>query len=176
MVSGTVQHPEAEITIDVANPAALGEQLDRLRAAVHYTRQSVALTGGEAGIGPGKLLFTGAFNHPENDWKNGDLRASLNAQGVSVSRIAAFKKLYPTADATVETKATVEARLERGGLALRTASGDVSARGVTIDGEPVAVRQGPHLGLTFHPEMTGDDRIHQLFLEGVGRTKIEDAA
>lgn len=46
----------------------------------------------------------------------------------------------------------------------------------TFEGEPVAVRLGPHIGLTFHPEMTGDDRIHQLFLEGVGRAKIEDAA
>ena len=46
----------------------------------------------------------------------------------------------------------------------------------SFDGEPVAVRQGAHIGLTFHPEMTGDDRIHQLFLQGVGRTKIEDAA
>ena len=30
---------------------------------------------------------------------------------------------------------------------------------------PVAVAQGPHLGLCFHPEMTDDPRLHQLFLE-----------
>jgi 5'-phosphate synthase pdxT subunit len=30
---------------------------------------------------------------------------------------------------------------------------------------PVAVTQGPHLGLCFHPEMTDDPRLHQLFLE-----------
>ena len=29
----------------------------------------------------------------------------------------------------------------------------------------VAVAQGPHLGLCFHPEMTDDPRLHQLFLE-----------
>lgn len=46
----------------------------------------------------------------------------------------------------------------------------------SLDGEPVAVRQGPHIGLTFHPEMTGDDRIHRLFLDGLRRTTIEDAA
>jgi pyridoxal 5'-phosphate synthase pdxT subunit len=46
----------------------------------------------------------------------------------------------------------------------------------SVDGEPVAVRQGAHIGLTFHPEMTGDDRIHRLFLDGLSRTKIEDAA
>ncbi len=33
------------------------------------------------------------------------------------------------------------------------------------DGEPVAVRQGNLLGLTFHPELTADGRIHQAFLE-----------
>lgn len=35
----------------------------------------------------------------------------------------------------------------------------------TYDGNPVAVTQGPHLGLCFHPEMTDDPRLHQLFLE-----------
>ncbi len=32
------------------------------------------------------------------------------------------------------------------------------------EGEPVAVRQGHLLGLTFHPELTDDIRIHQAFL------------
>ena len=31
------------------------------------------------------------------------------------------------------------------------------------DGRPVAVRQGPHLSFTFHPEMTDDLRLHRLF-------------
>jgi 5'-phosphate synthase pdxT subunit len=30
------------------------------------------------------------------------------------------------------------------------------------DGRPVAVRQGPVLGTAFHPELTGDPRIHDL--------------
>ena len=36
-----------------------------------------------------------------------------------------------------------------------------------IDEEPVLVRQGRHLGATFHPELTADTRIHQLFLRAV---------
>jgi pyridoxal 5'-phosphate synthase pdxT subunit len=35
------------------------------------------------------------------------------------------------------------------------------------DGEPVAVRQNNITGLTFHPEMTGDIRIHEMFVAGV---------
>jgi len=34
----------------------------------------------------------------------------------------------------------------------------------THQGRPVAVRQGAHLSFTFHPEMTGDLRLHRLFL------------
>ena len=35
----------------------------------------------------------------------------------------------------------------------------------TFGGNPVAVAQGPHLGLCFHPEMTHDARLHQVFLD-----------
>ncbi len=31
-------------------------------------------------------------------------------------------------------------------------------------GRPVMVRKGRHLALTFHPELTGDDRVHRYFL------------
>ena len=34
-----------------------------------------------------------------------------------------------------------------------------------LRGEPVAVRQGKLVALTFHPELTGDLRVHRWFLE-----------
>jgi 5'-phosphate synthase pdxT subunit len=34
-----------------------------------------------------------------------------------------------------------------------------------LDGHPVAVRQGRVMALAFHPELSGDDRLHRLFLE-----------
>ena len=35
-------------------------------------------------------------------------------------------------------------------------------------GDPVLVEQGRHLVATFHPELSGDARVHKLFLEKVG--------
>jgi 5'-phosphate synthase pdxT subunit len=32
-------------------------------------------------------------------------------------------------------------------------------------GDPVLVEQGPHLAATFHPELTTDTRVHELFLK-----------
>ncbi|HUP69757.1 MAG TPA: pyridoxal 5'-phosphate synthase glutaminase subunit PdxT [Acidimicrobiales bacterium] len=37
----------------------------------------------------------------------------------------------------------------------------------TIDGRPVLCRQGPVLAAAFHPELSGDLRLHQLFLGGL---------
>ncbi len=35
------------------------------------------------------------------------------------------------------------------------------------DGRPVAVRQGHLIGTTFHPELAGDGRLHERFLEQI---------
>jgi 5'-phosphate synthase pdxT subunit len=43
------------------------------------------------------------------------------------------------------------------------------------DGEPVAVKQGSILGLSFHPELTRDDRFHTYFLQTVQRQKALQA-
>jgi 5'-phosphate synthase pdxT subunit len=37
-----------------------------------------------------------------------------------------------------------------------------------LDGEPVLLRQGRFLVAAFHPELTEDTRVHELFLEQVG--------
>ncbi len=39
------------------------------------------------------------------------------------------------------------------------------------DGRPVAVRQDRMLATSFHPELTGDDRVHQLFTRMVEDSK-----
>jgi len=35
----------------------------------------------------------------------------------------------------------------------------------TFGSNPVAIAQGPHIGLCFHPEMTDDSRLHRVFVE-----------
>ena len=37
-----------------------------------------------------------------------------------------------------------------------------------VDGHPVAIRQGNVIALSFHPELTGEDRLHRFFLALLG--------
>ncbi len=39
----------------------------------------------------------------------------------------------------------------------------------TVDEHPVAIRQGRVLAVSFHPELTGEDRLHRLLLSANGR-------
>jgi 5'-phosphate synthase pdxT subunit len=39
----------------------------------------------------------------------------------------------------------------------------------SVDGHPVMVRQGNIIGTSFHPELTDDDRIHQMLIESIPR-------
>ncbi len=36
-----------------------------------------------------------------------------------------------------------------------------------VEGHPVAVRQGNVLAVSFHPELTGEVRLHELLLAAV---------
>jgi 5'-phosphate synthase pdxT subunit len=45
----------------------------------------------------------------------------------------------------------------------------------THRGHPVAVRQGPVLGLCFHPELSGDLRLHREFLRMVEAARGQEA-
>ena len=41
-----------------------------------------------------------------------------------------------------------------------------------LEGEPVLLRQGRFLVATFHPELTDDTRVHELFLESVREASL----
>lgn len=45
----------------------------------------------------------------------------------------------------------------------RSVSGDVDVL-ATLEGEPVLIRQDSVLAATFHPELTGDDRLHRMLV------------
>ena len=42
-----------------------------------------------------------------------------------------------------------------------------------VDGHPVAARQGNVLAVSFHAELSGDDRLHRLFLGLVGEASTD---
>jgi 5'-phosphate synthase pdxT subunit len=43
----------------------------------------------------------------------------------------------------------------------------------TVDGHPVAIRQNNLLATSFHPELTGDNRVHRYFIDSVCKDALK---
>ena len=90
-----------------------------------------------------------------------DIAVERNAYGRQIeSRVT---HLDPSADFSSRTRAgELEAVFIRAPIIRRT--GPQVKVLAEYQGDPVLVEQGRHLVATFHPELTTDSRVHQLFL------------
>ena len=172
-LSGTARHPEADIVLDAAQATAFGERFERVRANLRYSAQSLGFTAGQADLGSGKLLFSGSYAHQDGDIHNGDLHLDVTAQAITSSRIAELHRLEPGAEASLDGKATVEIRIERGDLHVRSVSGEASAHGVTLDQQKLgdvnltAATSGNELALQAKAQVRGTT------LQGQGKWSLQ---
>src|SRR5579871_4574874 len=107
------------------------------------------------------LLATGVSNPAQESLGLLDIDVERNAYGRQIdSRVARFTPEVEFAARTQEGE--MEAVFIRAPVIRRVGSrARVLAR---YQGDPVLVEQGPHLAATFHPELTADSRVHELFL------------
>jgi translocation and assembly module TamB len=172
-LSGSARGPQADISLDATQATALGEKFERVRANVRYTEQAIAFNNGEANLGAGKLLFSGAYTQQPSDLHSGDLRVDVTAQAITASRIAALRQLEPGAEARLDGKATVDLRIDRGALLLRAVNGEASARGVTLDKQKLgdvtltAATSGNELALQAKAQ------VRDTALEGQGKWRLD---
>jgi pyridoxal 5'-phosphate synthase pdxT subunit len=107
------------------------------------------------------LLATEVRNPSQESFGAVDLTVERNGYGRQIdSRVA---RIEPDAEFRRRAGAgDMEAVFIRAPIIRRTGPG-VSIL-AEYDGDPVLVEQGRYLIATFHPELTGDTRVHRLFL------------
>jgi pyridoxal 5'-phosphate synthase pdxT subunit len=110
----------------------------------------------------GAILLASDVSHPAQESLGLiDIGVERNAYGRQIeSRVA---RLEPEAEFAERTHpGDMEAVFIRAPIIRRVGpQARVLAR---YHGDPVLVEQGPHLVATFHPELTADSRVHELFL------------
>jgi pyridoxal 5'-phosphate synthase pdxT subunit len=110
----------------------------------------------------GAILLAAGISHPAQEGLGlMDIDVERNAYGRQIdSRVA---QVTPEAEFTARTHpGEMEAVFIRAPVIRRVGpQARVLAR---YQGDPVLVEQGKHLVATFHPELTADSRVHELFL------------
>jgi 5'-phosphate synthase pdxT subunit len=122
-------------------------------------RDFAASGGGVLGTCAGAILLArNTQNHPVPSLGLLDLIAVRNAYGTQVDSFTA--PCDPGGSPDLVGMRCVFIRAPR----LSEPGRDVEIL-LTVDGEPVLVRQGNVLASTFHPELGEDDRLHRFLLE-----------
>ena len=94
------------------------------------------------------------------------MQRSLGLMDLTVERNAYGRQLDSrVAHIDVPEDGQMEAVFIRA-LIIRKVGKDVKVL-LTYQGDPVLVEQGRHMVATFHPELTKDSKIHQMFLDRV---------
>jgi 5'-phosphate synthase pdxT subunit len=111
----------------------------------------------------GAILLAGEVSRPAQESLGlMDIGIERNAYGRQVdSRVAEIAPEPEFEQRTTPGK--LEAVFIRAPIIRRV--GDAAKVLASYHGDPVLVEQGLHLAATFHPELTADARVHELFLE-----------
>ncbi|MCH2504756.1 MAG: pyridoxal 5'-phosphate synthase glutaminase subunit PdxT [Dehalococcoidia bacterium] len=118
-------------------------------------RQGKVIWGTCAGMILVAMVLTEADPVPLNIMDIGGLRNGFGRQVDSFEQDLELVDLGPTPFHGVFIRAPVITRVGR----------EVKVMATLPDGQAVAVRQGNLLATSFHPELTGDSRFHQYFLD-----------
>lgn len=133
-------------------------QLDfiQMRHALLAFAQQKPLFGTCAGL---ILMSQQVQDFPLQPLKLFDIEVERNAFGRQVESFQAFISLefMPGHSKTFPAFFIRAPRIKKCGK-------DVQILG-EFEGEPVLVRQGHHLGASFHPELTADPQVHQYFID-----------
>ena len=130
-IFGFIKEPGADITAQVEKLAALNEQIDRASAKIHYTKDAIAVSDGDATIGAGRVHFDGSYT------TTGAIVFNVNAENIQGSRIKLLAKLPMRTDGLINAKLSGTGRLVKDEFEIASIAGDASARNITLDGDGV---------------------------------------
>jgi translocation and assembly module TamB len=135
-VSGSLGEPRLDVTLDVANPEAFGEAMDRVRATLKADANSVEISNGQAEDGPARLTFSGAYQAAGSDWRSGSLQVQLTARNLEATRLHAFADFETGVDGRITADVRAQGGLAHGAFSLSSVAGTLSAQSVSIHGQP----------------------------------------
>jgi translocation and assembly module TamB len=135
--SGTSKDPQAVMRVLIDKPTVYGERFDRIRAEIRYTGTGVEVINGQVEVGSARILLAGAYTHPLNDLKNGNLRFEVTSSGFTLAQFEAVRKQRPGTDGEVDIKAVGQANVRNGEFLLTTLNGQAALRQLVVDKKPI---------------------------------------
>jgi translocation and assembly module TamB len=137
-VSGTLDDPRANVTLNVTNGSAYDEPFNRLQATLNYDSRTIDVPQFRLDDGAAHVDLTAAFTHPPHDFANGQARFHVASDGIQLARVHTLQQREPGLDGALQVTADGAATLRADGAPLfSTLNANVSAKGLSVNKKPM---------------------------------------
>ena len=94
-LSGTLDNPQGEMNMDLANAVLYDEPFDHLRARAVYRSLDVDIQQLQIAAGPSRLDLTAHYAHPQGVWESGNFEIRVNDGRVDTARVKYLQNRWP---------------------------------------------------------------------------------
>lgn len=136
-VKGNAGEPQAELQLTVDKPEIYGEHFDRFRAQVRYQGAGVEVINGVAEAGKSRVLLAGTYQHPPNDYRNGDLKFDIATENWTLQQVENIRKARPGLTGELNLQARGHVRWRKGEILPETLDGDLALSRLGFDGRQI---------------------------------------
>jgi translocation and assembly module TamB len=171
-VKGTLGSPQGEAVVQSPLITAYDEQLNRIRADMVVSGDTLQLVDAEASAADGRITAKGDYTHSAGDWKTGRVRFQFAGDGIVLERIRHVEDFYKGFQGKAGFQANGAATLVKGEFDLSELTGQAGVRDVTVDKRPygsasfVATTDGEVL------DIKGDVDLRSTRLHGAGKVTL----
>jgi translocation and assembly module TamB len=176
-LTGTLDDPHANGTINITKAMIYGEPLDRLDATIDYTATQVNLSSAQAGTPAGRVEASGSFSHSPSDFRSGHADLHVATAGIDLLRVQNVQKSKPGLAGKLRLTADVvtDLRTEGGEQKILPSRFDVSggATGIEWNGRMFgdATFQGETKGNLILAKI--DSNLAKSAIHGTGQVRLQ---
>ncbi len=133
---GTLDNPQGEMNMDLANAVLYDESLDHLRARAIYRPQDVDIQQLQIAAGPSRLDLTAHYAHPQGVWESGNFEIRVNDGRVDVARVKYLQSRWPALGGELQISGNGRGRIQvaKPRLLIRDLNADIKASSITARG------------------------------------------
>src|SRR5262249_26781892 len=113
-LTGTLKDPHGDADLDLTAATIYDEPLDRVQARVNYLADSIDVSRLDITAGPSSISLTGRFDHPRDNFEQGNVTLKLDNSRIDLARIRNVQKLRPGLGGTINISVDGQGALEAG--------------------------------------------------------------
>jgi translocation and assembly module TamB len=158
-VAGTLDAPQADVSLSIVNGKAYREPFSRLQGSIVYSNQLVRISGLQFAAGNASLELTASLEHPPGNFEDGRLQFQLRTNQVQLSGLHTVQQAKPGLTGTVELTAAGNATLRKNAApAISTLNANLAARGLALEKKPLgnltatATTQGTQIAFSLNSD------------------------